>query len=603
MTNGQRSCYLAGNNYISWSETNSTTNTIFETRLTNCLTGWCAFSFSNNNSIEGSSFIFVTFENNRNLKTLLLTGHQNTHQKINEIQNHYYGDAHWEVNDIYQIYLNISIDYLKEDKNFLIFASNSKNRPYISSNGIWTIPKHEFVEIRNLEFEQKFCFEKDFFPKILEQLSPVAFFFLLINYIFHGILLVYYKNEQPLKSRGLFPFLSVFSGYWALVQNFIYLFTSLEWRKKYGCIFQDLGYAPTLTSSLVISFIYCLRIVLTLALNNNKNFIRNQNGRFTILFRIILFLKYLTSDIFMFLIYLSLYFLVVFEERILEFFTNGFNDCRTTSMNPSTTIYTLFLISLIGFIYFLDFILMFKEIIRCRFYKACIKDDPFYFRIQQWLFGTLVVSLLVFTIIYGAFWSFVTFFRSDIQYSMIHIFVYYTVAFVYSIFFYSTTLYFYGFVLLITIINSCGKPKKISDKSERESSLLEMNNCLKDDDLKEHFRKFCDSEWATENYLIYYDILAFENTKSFEERLLFAQQIFNTYLNGFNAPLEINISQNITSEIKQRIDRRDIDSEMFESVFDEVVKNLLDTFSRFRIKRVYLNHMEANNFVQSQVVN
>ena len=116
------------------------------------------------------------------------------------------------------------------------------------------------------------------------------------------------------------------------------------------------------------------------------------------------------------------------------------------------------------------------------------------------------------------------------------------------------------------------------------------------------FKKFADSEWSSENYLFYYDILTFQNMKSKEDQMKFAQEMFDNYLNDRSAPLEVNIIQQLCTEIKHRLENEDVDPMMFNSIEDEVIKNLLDTFSRFRRTRIYLNHLETKIFVESQVI-
>jgi len=111
------------------------------------------------------------------------------------------------------------------------------------------------------------------------------------------------------------------------------------------------------------------------------------------------------------------------------------------------------------------------------------------------------------------------------------------------------------------------------------------------------FKKFSDSEWSSENYLLNFDILNFQNSKSFEDQKKLAHDIFNNYLNGIGAPLEVNINKQLCFDISNKLENDDINV-----ILQEVVKNLLDTFSRFRHSRAYLDHFETKVFVESQIV-
>ena len=133
-----------------------------------------------------------------------------------------------------------------------------------------------------------------------------------------------------------------------------------------------------------------------------------------------------------------------------------------------------------------------------------------------------------------------------------------------------------------------------------ESSKILLKKCLEDEDLNYFFKKF--SEWSSENYLLYFDIFNFQNSKSFEDQKKLAHDIFNNYLNGIGAPLEVNINQQLCFDISNKLENDDIYSEIFDVILQEILKNLLGSFSIFRHSRAYLNHFETKVFVESQIV-
>ena len=86
----------------------------------------------------------------------MFTKHQNLHQsEALEIPTTYYGNAYWESFNINRFILNISNSILPKEMNFLVFASNSKSKPYLTSDGFWVIPSHEEIDIRNLKKGKK----------------------------------------------------------------------------------------------------------------------------------------------------------------------------------------------------------------------------------------------------------------------------------------------------------------------------------------------------------------------------------------------------------------------------------------------------------------
>ena len=146
------------------------------------------------------------------------------------------------------------------------------------------------------------------------------------------------------------------------------------------------------------------------------------------------------------------YFAVVIEYFTVQFITNGLRDCRT---RPPDYLQTMILgtsILLIAFTYIIDFILMFKQLIKCKFYSICYKDDPFFFRSQQWIIGFIVILSMIITGSYGLFSNVLSeLVRNDVNLVFVNLIIYYLAITFFSIFFYVTIFYLTGYVLIITI--------------------------------------------------------------------------------------------------------------------------------------------------------
>eukprot|EP01080_Neovahlkampfia_damariscottae_P004886 gene4886-8480_t len=524
------------------------------------------------------------------------------HNETTEVPNAYKVNPYWEMTNINTVFLNVSRELLSNGMHQLIFASNKNQRPQLTKNDEWILLKHDFVDIRHLQNEQSYCFEAPIFPSSLEQTNYIILIILSIFYVMLIFLTVYFRNDQPLKSRGIFPLMSVLFGFWTLIHYGLFHIESLEWRETYFCYVEAIGYLPSNAAEFFVFSMYCLRVVLILTLNNNKNYIRNQDGKLSFLVKMIFILKYLTSDFFMLIITVILYIFTIFRIFAFHFAIAGLNDCRKNPIYIPDFVYIAAVFAII-LVYILDFFLMLKQLISCKLRNLCCTNDPFYFRSQQWIVGSFVA---LFAVLASSYFLVIVFLLDsishDIQYSSLQHKMYLILQFIFSSFFYVSIFYFDGYVLSITIIQKifsrCKKEKKEDESGSLRTALLKT---LRDEEMTKGFKKFADSEWSSENYLMYFDIEMFRNMKNLEDQKEFAQQIYNTYLNGQSAPLEVNIVQNLSTNLRNRMENEKYDSRMFNSIQDELVKNLLDTFSRFAMTSWYLNHEETKELIENQL--
>jgi hypothetical protein len=221
------------------------------------------------------------------------------------------------------------------------------------------------------------------FPPILENVSPYAFFIFLFIYLLLIFLCLFLRNDQPMKSRGVFPILLCFTGFWSLVMNFTYLVNDYEWKTKYECFFFMVGFDPTAFVQVIFTCLYILRIFLTIQVNNNKTYIRNQNGKQTLFIRLILFLKYLTTDRVVIIFGTILYVIALLFQILLIFIGNW--KCYLRPDNYLNIFVIAVVIIFTFLILVVDFLLVAKDLLFCRWRKVFIFTDPFYMRIQQWI--------------------------------------------------------------------------------------------------------------------------------------------------------------------------------------------------------------------------
>jgi hypothetical protein len=444
--------------------------------------------------------------------------------------------------------------------------------------------------------ENQPCYVEKLFPPVLENLSPFPFFSFLFVYLVVIAFCMLLKDEQPLKSRGIFPIMSAFFGFWSLVVNMTFFVGDFEWRSKYDCYFFIFGYNPTTAVQLIILILYSLRIVLTLQVNNHKVFIRNQNGKQTFIIRLINFLKFLTSDKRMFIIASIVYIINVVSDIVT--LVLGDWSCITKPNNYLQFVYYAISYPLLIFIFFIDFILMFKSLIFCQFKKILITSDPFSFRIQQWFGATFSVLTFCIIIIYlPLLIGILVIFQDSIPLHGILTASYILFVSLVSIFFYFNLFYFAILVILLTIFNVI-KRKFFQSKKEIDSKGLK--ECLIEEELLIEFKKFTDSEWSSENYLLYFDIITFRKLKE-TQNVEFASQIHRAFLNGASSELQVNLPDNIVSNVSKSIEQGLITPDLFDGVLKGVEENLGDTFSRFRLTKFYKNYFESKKFLEDQI--
>jgi hypothetical protein len=406
------------------------------------------------------------------------------------------------------------------------------------------------------------------------------------------------RNEQPLKSRGLFPIISAFFGFWSLSGNLTYFVPDFEWRTKYECYFTMVGFNPTISSQMIILFLYSLKIVLVLQVNNHKVYIRNQNGKQNFIIRLIYFLKLMTSDVSMVVLSIVIFAITFVGEVFFLFLGNW--KCANKSTNYFQMVHLIVMFSLIILLFVVDFILTIKNFVTCQWRKMFIASDPFLFRIQQWFGATLCILALISIVIYVPILLFIVIsFEYSVVYNDWMTAAYFVLIGLTSIFFYTTIFYFIVIVLLMTIFNVLRRKlfqTKIGDKED----LKGLQEILNDEELLVEFKKFADSEWSSENYLLYYDIIAFKKLK--ETQLSeSASRIIGTYLNGPSSELQVNLPNNLATKVSKSVEQGPISSDLFDGIMKGVEENLKDTFSRFRLTKFYKNHFESKKFLQDQI--
>jgi hypothetical protein len=107
------------------------------------------------------------------------------------------------------------------------------------------------------------------------------------------------------------------------------------------------------------------------------------------------------------------------------------------------------------------------------------------------------------------------------------------------------------------------------------------------------FADFCNSEFSIENLSCYEDLFLFQSETDLEKKKELFQIIFFKYFNGPNSELEVNIPAETKSDLNNIFQKLDtivvFDDLIINKLILDINLNLIDTFSRFKNTKSYLN--------------
>eukprot|EP01080_Neovahlkampfia_damariscottae_P000504 gene504-8018_t len=232
-------------------------------------------------------------------------------------------------------------------------------------------------------------------------------------------------------------------------------------------------------------------------------------------------------------------------------------------------------------------------------YDFYMFSDPFYFRLEQ------IVVIFVFVLyVTTEIFSFDNVFNSktaEYTYYIKRVVLYSRTVVKYLFVCYQVIIPL-GLSLIILIKNFI---LKCVTRKNGNLTLNDLQIVLASDILSPLFFEFSKQEWSQENLLCYRDIDAYKKISKIEKKKEFALEIFDKYLSGTDAPLEINIDQRQCIALKKDMqsceDDSIFDNELFAKVEQTVQVNLSDTLSRFIISPVYVNYERNTQYLQKEL--
>eukprot|EP01080_Neovahlkampfia_damariscottae_P005518 gene5518-9335_t len=477
---------------------------------------------------------------------------------------------------------------------------------------LWVFPKHNTIDILSKKKSAALCYLQNPEPENLNiktdyielTISEAGFLILLM------LIVIYFRNEEPLSTRGHVPFISLVLQCFIVLNALLYDF---EFDKfyRYGCFVDSIILIPSKIVLVYLLLLNNIRYVMILNLNKNKLHFHQNSNKTSIHIKSLRFFKKVTSDISTVLSTIIVYLLVIAIQLWIYTFIYIWMLPKSSTSSFECHIYlTPYFEYIIAMLYFfvilvslVDIASNFKRIF-CKPFDFWFKSDPFAMRIQQFFIVFIIVSYfvrLVFVITSRIISGNVDAKKPDeretleiIQYRMFEVGA--TVNYIAKFF---ELFYFSVFILLVTlfryfkrrILNYIHKP--VEPKRDVFEGLMNDQN------IYTMFFEFCKSEWSIENLLFYDDALKYSKIPV-KEREKHAKRIIELYLNGTNSELEVNATRKECDDFKENVKEGNLDPVILQSLIRTVIVNLVDTFSRFVITTEYINYKKTVNFIEQQ---
>jgi hypothetical protein len=287
------------------------------------------------------------------------------------------------------------------------------------------------------------------------------------------------------------------------------------------------------------------------------------------------FLKATSSIWFVIVLVILSYLLVVFTffiSRIPNNFECKFGNLTAIKMIHNVLLIFIYILTLISFA--IDLIGNYSLILKLKWFQYIFKD-PYYFRAQILLY----IPFMIYSLITEIYTLVTTLRFVDIIKNYQLTMTFNTVS--------ACILLLIDVILplVVTIIflyKNCGrKPAKDG-----------LETILDDPNLLELFGKHCEMEYAIENLAAYMDIMEFK--KSLNDPL----QIYFKYFNGPNSPMEVNVSKSLCVEIFNKLQKGDVQADIFDQTMPTLKTNMADTYSRFSFSSAYVKEMKKKSVQQ-----
>jgi hypothetical protein len=215
-----------------------------------------------------------------------------------------------------------------------------------------------------------------------------------------------------------------------------------------------------------------------------------------------------------------------------------------------------------------DMVSNYRVLLQGKCVQYIFSQDPYYFRVQIFLFFPFMIFSLVCELLNLAttldYIGVVTNFRTTIWLNTVTFVILYLI----------DVLFPLSLTILHCILHCIRK---------RQTKVDKFNDEIKDKEVQTLFIEFCASGFSLENILCYLDIEEYKKTQ--KDPL----SIYFKYLNGRNSYLEANFTRSSRSNIYEALTKGDITMKLFDPIMPELYENLFDTYTRFLSTTAYKN--------------
>lgn len=417
------------------------------------------------------------------------------------------------------------------------------------------------------------CFDLFYYGRIdthyVFTFTPVFAVYLLL-----GVLLVYFRNDQPLKSRGSIPFILYFCTLILLQYYFILNMNGHLWSSNYICVASLFSY-PFISVSILCGSFVLFRYIVIINLNNIKLKISIHDIQKRNLPFILRFVDFIGSDLMMFI----LSFLIIsisWASNIILWIING--ECKY-SITGTTFTTTIIISSFFGYAsIILDIIINLKILLTCKIKKFFLEDDIYYYRIEA--IGILIICALGFILS--------NFLGSRLITSIFLCGVYLLLGF-----------FGYGFILIITIIQRY-QNSRIDNTKRRTGVFYELEKVFEKEETTKMFEEFCKNEFCIENFLLKKFIRDFKNEKYIKEKKVIAKEIYNTFIKE-GSLFQVNISGETLVQVTESLEKDELIENLFDNVEKDLTQNLVDIFLRFSRSNKFITYINIEKIKQEMV--
>jgi hypothetical protein len=227
-------CLIWRNSYVSFSkENNNIISVNVKSRQKN---GWMAIAAVDKpENFENSLMVLSYFPNH----IIQLNNHSNKIEiKKTIFQEYFDNTVSNQIDGILSFRFKINSSEISE-KHYFYFAQNDFTSP-IKTNQSYEFPKHNrfsepYLFLLNNTKEPLECNFELTFPGRFSAWSIEAFLPTCLFYFLIFILLLTFRNHQPLKSRFIGPFILLFGMYTNLLGEFLFILVTYEVSNKLYC--------------------------------------------------------------------------------------------------------------------------------------------------------------------------------------------------------------------------------------------------------------------------------------------------------------------------------------------------------------------------------